>query len=180
MLAGGEWQEGDFVFTNSLGGPVDPKQDYEAWQALLASFGIRPTRLHNAQHSAGTLMGGLGVHLRDIQETFGHSTSKVTERYVHVQSEGLRRAAALMDAALAKEAPETVVSNATETTIETSHGLITLGTGAGLEIPSQNEGRLGDLNPGPTHYETAPTHGSAPRTCCPSTSFVTPSDTQAH
>ena len=41
-------------------------------------------------------------------------------------------------------------------------------------------GRLGDLNPGPTHYETAPTHGIAPRDRCVSTTFVTSSDTQTH
>ena len=40
--------------------------------------------------------------------------------------------------------------------------------------------RLGDLNPGPTHYETAPTHGFAPKSCCLSTTFVTPSNTQTH
>ena len=40
--------------------------------------------------------------------------------------------------------------------------------------------RLGDLNPGPTHYETAPTHGFAPRDRCLSTTFMTPSEPQTY
>ncbi len=40
--------------------------------------------------------------------------------------------------------------------------------------------RCAPPHPGPTHYETAPTHGFASATCCLSTTFVTPSDTQTH
>ena len=37
---------------------------------------------------------------------------------------------------------------------------------------------LPGLESGSTHYETAPTHGFAPRACCPSKTFETLSDTQ--
>ena len=47
-------------------------------------------------------------------------------------------------------------------------------------ISAPEGGRLGDLNTGPTHYETAPPRAAAPTTCCLSTSFVTPSDTKTH
>ncbi len=152
-IAGSEWIEQGFVFTNEFGQPLDPKMDYIAWKDLCKAAGVRETRLHNARHTAGTIMGSLGTSLREVQETFGHSSSKVTERYVHTQAEGLRRAARRMDDALVDRASESPISGATETIIETSHGLITFGGTPEGESPSQNESRLGDSNSGPTHYE---------------------------
>ena len=152
-VAGSEWTEQGFVFTNPLGGPIDPKRDHLAWKALLESAGVRSVRLHNARHSAGTIMGSLGIPLRDIQEAFGHSSAKVTERYVHIKSESQRRAAAKMDAALFGDRATEPEPERIETTIETSMGRITFAKSGKGENPSQNESRLGDLNPGPTHYE---------------------------
>jgi len=153
-LAGSDWVEGGlFVFTNEFGQPFDPKVDYVAWKDLRKAAGVRETRLHNARHTAGTIMGSLGISLREVQETFGHSSSKITERYVHTQAEGLRQAARKMDEALVDQAFESPISEATETTIETSHGLITFGGTPEGPSPSQNESRLGDSNSGPTHYE---------------------------
>ncbi len=157
-LAGSDWVEGGlFVFTNEFGQPLDPKMDYVAWKDLCKAAGVRETRLHNARHTAGTIMGSLGISLRDVQETFGHSSSKVTEQYVHTQAEGLRQAARKMDDALVDLASESPISEATETTIETSHGLITFGDTPEGQSPSQNESRFGDSNSGPTHYECVQT-----------------------
>lgn len=40
---------------------------------------------HTLRHSFGTYLYELGVHLRDIQEWMGHSSSNTTEIYTHVR-----------------------------------------------------------------------------------------------
>ena len=72
--------------------------------------------------SAGTLMGGLDVHLRDIQEAFGHSSAK-------------------MDAALFGDRATDPEPKRIETTIETSMGRITCATNRKDENPSRNSSR---------------------------------------
>ena len=150
-LAGHDWQDDEFVFTSDKGRPLDQKFDYKAWHGLLMEAGVRRTRLHNARHSSGTLMGTLGVPLRDIQEIFGHSSPKVTERYVHVLPAGLQRAADLVSNALgdAGVKPNEDLDTKTETDAPSDPAIRDINK----DIPSQNWSRLGDLNPGPTHYE---------------------------
>jgi integrase len=152
QLAGTDWTDDDFVFTNERGEPIGQKVDYNAWLRLLHDAGVRRTRLHNARHSSGTLMGSLGVPLRDIQGIFGHSSPKVTERYVHVLPTNLRRAADLVQGAFTHSQgnlTEEPTATKSDTKAEAEYVL-----GAQeLQSPAEIWSRLGDLNPGPTHYE---------------------------
>lgn len=103
MLAGSMWQPHGFVFARPDGQPTDPKPDYRAWRRLLDDAGVPESRLHDARHTAGTVMTSLGVPIQVVQEILGHSDLRVTRRYVHVASEMARAATDRMGAALLRQ-----------------------------------------------------------------------------
>src|SRR4029434_8524271 len=59
--AGHLWREGDWVFASSTGQPLNPNSDYHRWKALLRAAGVRDGRLHDARHTAATVLLILGV-----------------------------------------------------------------------------------------------------------------------
>ena len=92
------WDENNLVFPGNFGKFVSPKTDYQAWQKALKLCGIPPRRLHDARHTAATLMYSQGVGIETISRALGHSSSAITSRlYVHSAEEPLRRAAEVMN-----------------------------------------------------------------------------------
>ena len=91
-------QEIDLVFPG-IGGEFKTSQsDYRDWQKALKLCGIPPRRLHDARHTAATLMYSQGVGIETISRALGHSSSAITSRlYVHSAEEPLRRAAEVMN-----------------------------------------------------------------------------------
>ncbi|MFC7718162.1 tyrosine-type recombinase/integrase [Nonomuraea recticatena] len=65
------WQEGGWVFTTATGQPVSPYTDYHEWKALLKSAGLRDGRLHDARHTAATVLLILGVPERTVMAIMG-------------------------------------------------------------------------------------------------------------
>ena len=59
--AGSEWRDGGWVFTQPNGKPIDPRADHAEWKAVLAAAGVRDARLHDARHTAATMLLVLGV-----------------------------------------------------------------------------------------------------------------------
>ena len=104
MLAGPAWQNHDFVFAREDGLPIDPKDDYAEWQAVLVIVEIPKTKLHNGRHTAGTIMIALGVPIEIVQEILGHSDIRTTRGYTHVASEMAKAATARMGRTLLKKA----------------------------------------------------------------------------
>ena len=103
MLAGADWQDLDLVFTTRIGGPVHPRNDYRAYQALLKRGGIRRFRLHDLRHTTASLLLSQGVSHRVVMEILGHSQISVTMNiYSHVSPELSRAAAGSMDVALSR------------------------------------------------------------------------------
>ncbi|MDQ0378578.1 tyrosine-type recombinase/integrase [Amycolatopsis thermophila] len=85
--AGSEWHEGDWIFTQPNGKPLDPRADYGDWKALLAEAGVREARLHDARHTAATVLLILGVPDRTVMDLMGWSTVSMKARYMHVTDE---------------------------------------------------------------------------------------------
>jgi integrase len=50
------------------------------WKALLRRAGVREARLHDARHTASTLLVEQGVHIGVVQEILGHARVTTTER----------------------------------------------------------------------------------------------------
>lgn len=84
LAAGEEWHDGGYVFTQPNGKPIDPRKDYERWRNLLTSAGVRPARLHDARHTAATILLVQEVDPRIVMELMGWSTVAMLARYQHV------------------------------------------------------------------------------------------------
>ncbi|QKV93970.1 site-specific integrase [Streptomyces sp. NA02950] len=82
--AGSRWQEGGWVFTTETGEPINPRTDYDEWKELLSAAGVRDGRLHDARHTASTVLLILGVPERTVMSIMGWSSSAMAARYQHV------------------------------------------------------------------------------------------------
>ncbi|MGQ9676846.1 MAG: tyrosine-type recombinase/integrase [Chloroflexota bacterium] len=97
LKSGDRWQAGDWVFTTRWGrhphqGNV--RDDYLL--PLLQKAGLPPMRFHDLRHSTATLLFGLGVELKVVQEILGHShiatTADIYAHMVpHLQAEAMDR-----------------------------------------------------------------------------------------
>lgn len=84
----------NLVFPRADGTPLSPHSDYDQWHKALKLCGIAPRRLHDARHTAATLMYARQVGIETISRALGHSSSAITSRlYVHSAEEPLRHAA---------------------------------------------------------------------------------------
>lgn len=90
MAAAEWWADEEMVFCQPDGKPIDPRADYTQWRAILAAAGVGHVRLHDARHTAATLLRAQGVELTTIQEILGHTDARTTKRYAHAVS-GLHR-----------------------------------------------------------------------------------------
>ena len=61
LAAGPAWTDVGMVFATPFGKPVDPRNDYREWRQLLRDAGVPPARLHDARHTAATLLLTQGV-----------------------------------------------------------------------------------------------------------------------
>lgn len=78
------WRESGYVFTTPRGEPVIPNTDYHHWKRLLADAGLRDGRLHDARHTAATVLLILGVPERAVMGLMGWSTTAMAARYQHI------------------------------------------------------------------------------------------------
>jgi SRSO17 transposase len=60
----------------------------------------RDARVHDARHTAATLLIEQGVHIRVVQEVLGHTRVTTTERYTHVATLQMKDASERMGQAL--------------------------------------------------------------------------------
>jgi integrase len=100
LAAGDQWQDWDLVFARPDGRPIDATEDRKDWKRLLRKAEVPAARLHDARHTAATLLLEQGVDIRVVQEILGHSSLTVTKRYTHVTSKLARDAAERMGNAL--------------------------------------------------------------------------------
>ncbi|GAA4198496.1 hypothetical protein GCM10023074_27450 [Microbispora amethystogenes] len=122
---------------------MERSEDYKMWKALLRQAGVREARLHDARHTAGTLLVEQGVHIRVVQEILGHARVTTTERYTHIASPQVKDASERMGAALWAR---------TESNCNRNCNLRPCGDQKAPLVGEDERGselrRLGDLNPG--------------------------------
>lgn len=78
------WESGEWVFCGPTGKPINPNTDYHRWKALLQKAGVRDARLHDARHTAATVLLVLGVPERTVMGIMGWSSTAMAARYQHV------------------------------------------------------------------------------------------------
>lgn len=80
------------VFARPNGMPIAPTADATAWDQHLRDAGLPDVRLHDARHTAATLLLDAGVPEITIAEILGHSMVVTTRRYAHVNMAPMREA----------------------------------------------------------------------------------------
>lgn len=95
------WQDTDYVFTSTVGTPLEPRNVSRAFAELCEKHGFRRVRLHDMRHTCVTLLLSLGVHPRVVMEIVGHEAIEMTMNvYGHVSLDTQRQALGLLDARL--------------------------------------------------------------------------------
>ncbi len=101
LAARSQWEGRGLVFAQANGKPIDPAADYKAWKALLQAASVRDARLHDARHTAASLLLLQRVPARVAMDVLGHSAIALTlNTYSHVMPELAQDAAERMERAL--------------------------------------------------------------------------------
>jgi integrase len=102
IWAGSRWNDTGFVFTTSIGTPLDGPNVTHRLQRILRSAGLPSMRFHDLRHACATLMLTQGVSARVVMEVLGHSQIGLTmDTYAHVIPALQRDAAERIESALA-------------------------------------------------------------------------------
>ncbi len=78
------WHDESWVFATPTGRPLNPNTDYHEWKNLLRAAGLRDARLHDARHTAATVLLLLGVPDRAVMGIMGWSSEGMRLRYQHL------------------------------------------------------------------------------------------------
>lgn len=102
LQAGELWDQGQpgWIFASEVGKPLDPRRDLTRWKALLRDAKIPEARLHDARHTAATLLLVAGVADRTVMDQMGWTSAALLSRYSHVVDEVKRAAAESMSGVL--------------------------------------------------------------------------------
>lgn len=89
--------ENDLVFPAQDGSPKDDKTDSRNWKSALAFCTVEDRRLHDARHTAATLLYDQGADIEVIRRFLGNSSVELTAKtYVHHSARALKGAATLL------------------------------------------------------------------------------------
>jgi integrase len=101
LIAGGDWRQSNFVFTSTIGTPLDERNVRRGFNDVLTAAKLPRMRIHDLRHSCATLLLAQGVHPKVVQEILGHSQISLTmDTYSTVLPSVSREAAEQMDAVL--------------------------------------------------------------------------------
>ncbi|WP_435185929.1 tyrosine-type recombinase/integrase [Streptomyces sp. bgisy126] len=82
--AGERWKENGLVFPDEHGRSPSHRRDWAEWKDLLVEAKVRDGRLHDARHTAATVLLILGVPERAVMGLMGWSTTAMAARYQHM------------------------------------------------------------------------------------------------
>ncbi|WP_189116039.1 tyrosine-type recombinase/integrase [Pilimelia terevasa] len=63
---------------------MSPNTDYHEWKDLVKAAGVRNARLHDARHTAATVLMVIGTQQRVTMDVMGWSSADMVKRYQHV------------------------------------------------------------------------------------------------
>ena len=93
LRVGSRWKNHGLVFAREDGSPIRKETDSAEWHRILRLAGVRQGRLHDARHTAATLLMVQGVPPGTAMRLLGHSDTRMTARYQHVIEEAAKVAA---------------------------------------------------------------------------------------
>jgi integrase len=97
VALGSSWSDSGFVFTSSVGTPIDPRNLYREFQIVCRRAGLGDWHPHELRHSAASLMLAQGVKLQVVSQVLGHASIRMTaDVYGHVLDPDREEAAKAM------------------------------------------------------------------------------------
>jgi integrase len=94
---GTSWIDSGFIFTSSIGTPIDPRNLYREFQKVCRSAGLGDWHPHELRHSAASLMLAQGVKIQVVSQVLGHSSIRMTaDVYGHLLDPDRQEAAQAM------------------------------------------------------------------------------------
>jgi integrase len=94
FVGGDGWPETGLFFVRRDGQPWHPETITQRFDRLVSASGLPPVRFHDLRHIAATLMLAAGASIKEIQDTLGHASYKMTaDTYTSVLQE-LKKATA--------------------------------------------------------------------------------------
>jgi integrase len=78
------WHDEGWVFAKPDGRPLNPNTDYHEWKAVIEEAGLPERRLHDARHTAATVLAILAVPTPTAMAIMGWSSAEMAARYQHV------------------------------------------------------------------------------------------------
>jgi integrase len=94
---GTAWVDAGYVFTSSIGTPIDPRNLYREFQKVCRNAGLGDWHPHELRHSAASLMLAQGVKIHVVSQVLGHSSIRMTaDVYGHLLDPDRQEAAQAM------------------------------------------------------------------------------------
>ena len=116
QLAGSRWVESNYVFTSTIGTPIDDRKILKEFNALVKAAKLPKQRFHDLRHACISLLGAQEVPDKVIADIVGHSDVRLTQNvYQHVYQPARLDAAEKMDTLLT----ESAAGNSVATTVAT-------------------------------------------------------------
>jgi|SRR5579875_672349 integrase len=86
LKAGPAWRDHDYVFCTPIGTHLNPTRDVlDVLKSFLKQAGLPDIRFHDLRHSSATMLLGMQVHPKIVQEILGHSQIAITmDIYSHI------------------------------------------------------------------------------------------------
>ena len=85
LKAGSAWEKGEYVFSTSLGTPLDKSNINRTIHRICKTEGIKPFSVHVLRHTFATRGLEAGIDLKVMQEILGHASLAMTaDTYSHV------------------------------------------------------------------------------------------------
>jgi integrase len=91
------WHQTDFVFTSTVGTPLDPRNVAKGFTSACGRAKIGKWHPHELRHTAASLMPANGIPLQVESDIFGHASIRLTsDVYGHVLAPQRQEAAEVM------------------------------------------------------------------------------------
>lgn len=85
LLAGSAWQSSGLVFTNEVGGPIDPANLRRSFRRVAERAQLGRWTPNELRHSAASLLSAAGVPLEVIADVLGHASTRMLEQHYRHQ-----------------------------------------------------------------------------------------------
>lgn len=95
---GSKWKGTNRVFTDEIGGHMNPSTCYKIFCKVTKKYGLEHIRFHDLRHTSASIMINDGVNIKAVSQRLGHSSINITsEIYAHTFESAKKECAMAFD-----------------------------------------------------------------------------------